>query len=58
MSAFSEAFSAISDFFASFDQVPTVIGFIVKDIPYLSFALGFSVVLGLVTWVLKSALRG
>ena len=57
MSEFLNAINAISDFFIGIHLVPDAIGELVKDVPYLSFALGLSVFLGLVTWVIKLAVH-
>lgn len=58
MSVFSDAFSIISDFLQAIVVVPQGIGQIVNNVPYCSFILGLSVVLGFLTWLLKAALRG
>lgn len=58
MSEFSNAFNAINEFFEGFFLVPEAMGNFVEIVPFLKFALGFSVVLGMITWLFKFVVRG
>lgn len=57
METFKNAFESIQGFFQIFNGVPSAVGFIVDEIPYLGLALGLSVVFGFLTWIIKSAIR-